>query len=1456
MALTYDIFHREKINRLPSMLVKPRLLPVLDFELPRESLLHYTGEGPDDPGPPANYRLFINIKRSIPIYHVLEMQGRRGNPTRIGINVEAAAIAYQVKNRKYRRVTLFQNGLKDKTVPFVMNYSYLDRKWRYLGKRDIIPFNRNSNMWETIIHNMLELSNISDRNQFIFVQAPQILPSISILRRASKEKELPPAIAKDLGGFDKVFLYNLFLWLGKNREKSLFNVIPLEKINKINFIIKDSDAYSILNLGDLNDMRKVNGSSGIDPALLQLRLLQFYINLANVRNNSIEDIEQSYQELEQNIKPDNNDSKKATNEIDENSNEVTEMMVSEDNDRNTVNKDTNEIINENNYSDLTDDKLYIEDKNTDTFTVTDLSEEEENTRLIRILEDQINDQLSYLTKVEERSSVVEGDDVKASELNTDYDVYPPEKGVQDKLNELSDQGAISANDYKKYSEEAKKYKQLKYPNSNITLEEFTVIPNEDKEVKEISIPDIPTVTDKEMLQSTLLDWDSKYINKVMNKDTLRMVLAVQNAGICLTDYKVTRDEDANGAFDSFTIKLNPVQGLPSTIKFKLPAVNSDGVFESNGIKYRLRKQKRDLPIRKISDTRVALTSYYGKIFIDKSVRRANNYSRWLANNIRESAFDPNNKVILQTRTLDVFEHHAKVPYVYSILAKNFKSVKTNKYYLFFDYNERYKKFGEEKVKEIEKGDFVIIGMNYITKDYIVVSNDNCFHQVIKKKDQSNPLYKSLGSIENLLEFNLKNAPIESIEITVLSVSIPLGIVLGYEMGLENLIKRLDITYRRIPTGKHLNMEDNEYCIRFDDETFIFNRNDRLASLLLSGFITYQKNIINYSVMSFNKKDVYFNILDSNGIGSRYINELDSMFQLFIDPITLDLLKQMKEPTQFRGLLFRSAELLLTADHPDEVDASQMRICSYERIPGTVYTELVKAIKRHNNRGLKSSYPIDINPNAIWMTLANDPAKRILEELNPIQNLKQFEAVTFSGNGGRSRETMVQGTRAYDKHDLGIVSEATVDSGDVGINVFLSADPNITSVYGLGKPIEIKPGEKPNVTKLFSTSSNLSVGVEKDDSKRRGFVNIMHDHTVPCKNYKISPVRTGYELVIPHRTSDLFSATADDDGVVENIKNNVLTVKLKNGNFQKIQLGRRFGSSGGLTVPHLVKTDLSIGSKVTKGQVICYNPAFFGPDPLDKNQIAWKAGALARTILVEDAMTLEDSSAISENISEALTTYMTKEKNIIVSFNQEIHNLVTIGQEVKVDDILCLIEDSITSSSKLFDEDNIQSLKNLSNMAPKSDTIGRVEKIEVYYNGDKEDMSDSLKEISDASDRRMVTMKKALGKKQFGGLVTADYRVDGNPLDYDQAVIKIFITGMVKAHSGDKGVLGNQMKTTFAKVFSKDTQPYTEDGKPIDVIFGAKSVAARIVESMYITGTTNSLLKTIGEKAAEIYFNQK
>src|SRR5690606_6599548 len=147
--------------------------------------------------------------------------------------------------------------------------------------------------------------------------------------------------------------------------------------------------------------------------------------------------------------------------------------------------------------------------------------------------------------------------------------------------------------------------------------------------------------------------------------------------------------------------------------------------------------------------------------------------------------------------------------------------------------------------------------------------------------------------------------------------------------------------------------------------------------------------------------------------------LKLILDMFIDPITLGLLKEMKEPTAMLPLYMRAAELLVFDQHEEETDKSQMRIKGYERFAGTVYKELVGACRARLTHSSLARTGIDVHPENTKMTILQDPSVEVFDEINPIKALKQKEVVTYSGHGGRSMRTMVKRTRSYTDSDKGV-----------------------------------------------------------------------------------------------------------------------------------------------------------------------------------------------------------------------------------------------------------------------------------------------------------------------------------------------------------------------------------------------------------------------------------------------------
>lgn len=365
------------------------------------------------------------------------------------------------------------------------------------------------------------------------------------------------------------------------------------------------------------------------------------------------------------------------------------------------------------------------------------------------------------------------------------------------------------------------------------------------------------------------------------------------------------------------------------------------------------------------------------------------------------------------------------------------------------------------------------------------------------------------------------------------------------------------------------------------------------------------------------------------------------------------------------------------------------------------------------------------------------------------------------------------------------------------------------------------------------------------------MSIQQKHAVPClANYHQPIVRTGYESVLPHRTDELYAFTAKKPGKVRAIVDKGIIVDYEDGTSGGYELGRRFGNSQGLTIAHEIVTPLQVGDEINVGDPIVYNTGFFEPDFFDPKKIVWKNSIYVRTVLWESTKTLEDSSAISSRVAELLSTRVTKVKTVVLSFDQAISHLVKVGDDVSSDTVLCAIQDAVTANNKLFNEQSIETLKALSAQTPRANVRGKVEKVEVFYHGDKEDMSESVRELCDLGDSWLKKEAAAVGRKAYTGKVDGGFRIDNNPLGLDNVAVRIYITYVASSGIGDKVVFANQLKSCIGEVMEKPMT--TEDGQEIDAVFGYRSLEARIVESPIIIGTTATLLLHIGRKAAEIY----
>lgn len=1396
--------------RVPAHLMTPIMSKTEIFEFPTDSIWHFVAYDAVMNGPANNDYYLRSIENKIFIEHVLKIApDAKGSPRFRTENLTAYVREWQLQHPRFRLSQDIADSPKDPKNLGIVNYSLLTRAVGYV-RSAYSEYYRWYNIQKTVWDKINAITLNSDRAQFLLLNIPKTLPSVAALDRASTG--LDTNNLSIFNNHESLFILELWKWMSMDhRLQSVMGNLSHAQLAKVNLIFIESGRWICVNMGVLDNWRYIKTKLGPDatpeqkvaaeqedakktkipPVELQKRFLRTMMTLMENRtvavNDDIEVIQTQSDKKETEVSP-----------LDEqNQNEHSDEMLK------TLNEDLAQL---------------------------ETLEIEANTRVDQDKEPALN--VKALVKAGRSDSAPR---VLKFERSND-----PKVLLKAQCDKLADDGLLSPAEYRRKQKQFEVTDNIPAPKGTGLLTAYIQIPPEDIELKEpAKIKDMYSIVDKSMLETSLNKFDKNYITKVLSKDIASMVVAGQKAGYVLTNYEVEEHVDILGKFEMHTMRIAPLEGLPSTIRFKVPKVEDTGTWKAGGIEYFPRKQRGDLPIRKITSSRVALSSYYGKTFVSRSEKKTNDYGTWLQNQIRELALTEGT-AITEMHPAAVFDPAFDCPRTYSILAHAFRTLTIKGYHFYFNHKERENIFTPEEFKKYEKDGVLLVAKSDAG---LIVGMDNNAALYFQKDGKFEPM----TSFEHFCDIVVYNTPTDFAQAKIFGKNIPVAFVLSYKYGFAKLMEKLGVTPRRVPSGSRLSMQQGEYVIEFSDEKLIFSKDDQLATMVLAGWNEYARSIKNYSVHTLDRKGVYLNILEHHGLTAKYLREIDQLDDMFVDPITEELLLGMKEPTSYRGLLVRSAELLINDQHAHSLDMRQMRIKGHERIAGAVYGELVKITREHRAKPGRANAQFSMNPYAVWKAITTDPAVSIVEDINPIMNLKEGESTTYGGTGGRNARAMIRGAREYHPSDLGVISESTTDSGDVAINTYTSANPQFDSVRGTTFPADMK---NPKASSLLSTTALLHVGSTHDDMKRTNFTSIQNNHGVACVGYHPNYVRTGYEQVIAHRVGKGFATTAEQDGVVVSRDDNGMVIQYKDGTKEGIQLGRRYGSAGGLTLAHEMTSEFDVGHKFKAEDVLAYNAGFFERDRFNPSNVLFKMGLLCNVALLESKQTHEDACSISVDLSNRLQTKTTKIKDVMIGFTQQVTNVLAQGSTVDHDSILCVIEDSSTAGANLFDKDSLNTLRMLSSQTPTAKVKGIVERIEVFYNGDIEDMHPSLATLTEASDKQLAKRQKSMGESAMTGMVDESFRIEGDPLLRDSLCIRFYITSDVGAGIGDKVVFANQLKSVISEIM--EYKMFTKSGQQIDAIFGSLSIFNRIVQNPFIIGTTNELSSIVSKNAAKIY----
>lgn len=1048
------------------------------FEIPLNTTVHFTARDTGGIGIDPSDNLIANAGERILSDWIGFYEGETlGGPVKLQRLLTTEVKRFISKNKRFRYSKLEPGLVGMPMIPYVISYSSIDVSYRYRAALGMGLFRR-YNYFNTVCVNVAKQLKDTKRVQFISVDIPSRLLSVTKLNELEAEwvknrnKPLPlnERLQKYIDNDGRFLIFQLWLWCGENRDLSIFSRIPEEEYERVSLLFWADKTYNLLNLGKLNSWikRKDNSSGVFDEVKAKKIILRMFMSLQQT-NTVGEDVELVDEEVLEEMSGEDTSSK------DNKSKSPTRKNLNDPRLEENLhaNIDTRGLLDKG----LTLDIQKIS-KEPDTGFETNPTDGKTNDDYNELVGAEVDKDLAQLEILDVQNDIDELEEDRA------YVVYKPKAvshtdAIDAMADDLANKGLLSAAELRRAKTLGRRFEVIDSPyDETLKLNEFSVIDPEELKIGEknrLIETKLNGVFDESMMHYALKEFDQRYINSVMDRDIVNAVLHAQQAGVAVTDMSLERTDTYLGSYNTLSVQLTPIYGQPTTVKIPYPVINEDGIMRVSGVKYRTKKQRADGPIRKVSPTQVAMTSYISKMFVERTDRVAFDYANWLTREINKASIG-DNTTISEIVYSKVFTPDYKLPRSYCAIAKKMSSFKYGKNKLYFDYNRIEQNFPAEVLEKIDRTKYVPIG--YTEQDdanlVIVMDADDNLHGIYPALKKIEPL----GRLPDFLKLDMSVAPVDFAEVKLYGKKIPVGILLAWQIGLGNLLKTTGVKYRVEKRGTRYDISSHEFAVRFEDEVLIFSRDDNVATLLFNGFNRVKTTINKISRFSLDNQDGYSRILESMDVPLRHTKNYTYLFNSWVDPITRESLIEMNEPTDLVYLFLSAIDKLADDQYKDANGITGTVIRGYERIPGMIHAELSKAIRQYVSAPMSKNSKIEMNPKAVWFAILQDETTAPIEESNPIHAIKEKEVVVFRGAGGRSAQSMTAQHRQFGEDSIGVISEANVDNGAVGTITYLTADPNIKSLRGKPEPLtDLTNVER---TKLQSTSMLISPGSDTDD----------------------------------------------------------------------------------------------------------------------------------------------------------------------------------------------------------------------------------------------------------------------------------------------------------------------------------------------------------------------------------------
>ena len=1027
-------------------------------------------------------------------------------------------------------------------------------------------------------------------------------------------------------------------------------------------------------------------------------------------------------------------------------------------------------------------------------------------------------------------------------------------------------------------------RQAEIINNNLT----EVLARLEKIADSLIVPDVINPEKKVFGTFSINKMDEQY-EEIAKKDRLEIAESLNHTSVplFLTKYKESKNMDVKDtAAKSIQMTFESPDNANDkyTFTMNVPELRDGKFLHINGSDKVMIRQKMALPIIKLDDA-VVFTTYYNKMFIkttnanlSKGVAKIKKYIKFIRKKFPSTylkkwfSFTPafynaRHENVLGPEALEISRYLSYIKIdennwldlsAKEIVAKvNGDDLRCSKHSDLF-INE----FQDVNLSVLEVFNKMIMGME---------GKDN------KLVEPWKTIYKAKAS-DNISYSTVK----------VMAATLPLVVVVLHALD-ENLLELLDImskdyglTYDITPFKenkpvKKLYTDDEGSRLIFKDFTIdilytsVTNRQllQPLTNIDFSGYKSLQlKGFISEQVPS-----------------SNTVMEMEVYQDLFIDPITRNVMEDCGMPTNYAEALIYANSLLHNYDRTvAEISLVNERMpANSEVIQGAMYKVIADEYATYSKKRKRGSRlaGFSVEKDSIIKLLSTLPNVEESNKVNSIQHVDKLLTVSNKGMSGvnNDRSYTIQ-KRKWDKSFYGIMSDVSPYGPKTGVTKHLSVNPNITDIRGYfrtKKPEETAPDE------LMAVSEALGPFAQKHDSSPRTAMRMMQaNHLMGTEGSEPALVTYGMDESMVSLDSD-FAKRMRYDGEVLLVNDRYIKIRYdkKDDDGRDIEeiieldeidrnSAKAFFLPNKLVMANKYK-NIKPGTKVKANTILAYNSNFYSEHG---DEVIFKSGPVVNVALMNTQYAYEDATIMSESLARKLQVKLLKRIAVKLNPRNKIAEMnLNFGNITAGDMLIKYSEDSGSDFlSKMYDtsvlDDHLMKTY-------KCDYNGVLKDVYIYYK-----LTEAEKREMDPSIQKVIKQVDTYYKNTYNGNELAknmpNYeinraiehvteftdnrknKVNGDLVEKGQILIEFFVEVNQNFSAGDKITIGNTaLKGVDSKILPDDEMPVgVKTGRRFDLILSTYSPLSRMLYSMFLVGPLTAAMQKINSDIMDIIKNHK